>query len=126
MDADFVFVGVLTYCQKRRAPYGERHLMYQFEGLSHSFLLSMEGRAQFAGRDSVLTVDSRVTWGPVVTMMPLPLFTLPCVAALCSLCRLDSYPSHSSKSAWPLHGPMRCRPSSVLLIQRCECRCHSM
>ena len=38
-------------------------LLYQIEGFSHSFLFSLEGRAPFAGRDSTLTVNSRVTWG---------------------------------------------------------------
>ena len=37
--------------------------MHQFVGRLYSFLFSLEGRAPFAGPDSALTVESRVTWG---------------------------------------------------------------
>ena len=38
-------------------------LLCQLVGHLYSFLFSLEGRASFAGRDSALSVDSRVTWG---------------------------------------------------------------
>ena len=43
----------------------------------HSFLFDLKERLLFADRERTLTVDSRVTWRP---MMPPALFALSCVA----------------------------------------------
>ena len=77
---DIVCVGVLTYYPQRCAPCGRNILLYQLDSRLHSFLFDLKEQLLFADRERTLTVDSRVTWRPMMTMMPPALFALSCVA----------------------------------------------
>ena len=59
-------------------------LLYLFKDYSHSFLIGLEGQAQFAGRESTLTMDSRFVSGDNGDAITI------CIAVCCRPVSVDS------------------------------------
>ena len=64
-------------------------LLYQFLSHLQSFLFGLEGRASFAGRDSAMTEDCRVTW-VVSGENDDNATTVICIAVCCCTISVDS------------------------------------